>query len=228
MNEVFVIPPLLSVVCVLLGAGAFFAPHIWLIGKLRAADSAFAGQSLTRCTYGNVMAMFFSGVAVSQVLAVISGQGVLWFEMILMLALVFGAFALGRVGGLSGVNLVRAVPLYWLVRNVAVLAFALAGFALFQLLLSVFGFARDTLQLGVAPVREATFVSGGVLIATLYKLYMNVRHWDVVAVHNGFSRLIWPLVLGLFFWMLPLLLNEIAHSAEFHEMLNRTPPLQRA
>jgi len=93
---------------------------------------------------------------------------------------------------------------------------------------SIFTFVQISLDLAVVPVREATFLSGGLWIGLLYKLHLSTQRWASEYVGAGFSGLIWPLALGLFFWMLPLLLNELVHSEDFQEMLHRTPSLQRA
>ena len=215
MSEEFASPALLSILCVLMGAAVFFAPHVWLLERLR--NSAVQSVSLGRAVMGAAMAALFTAALFSQIYALIDGHGVLWPEVFVLAALAIGSFILGRLRGMGLSRLFVKVPLAWFVINLKVFVFMLATAVIIGLFTAV-----------NIPVRESVFVTGAVWIAALYKLHVSVQRQNSGKEKEAFHRLLWPLVLGLLFWMLPLLLNELIHSEGFPEMLHRSPPLQRA
>ena len=227
MGDAFASPPLLNFLCVLVGAGLLFSPHIWLISKLRGAGNALSEQSLARCGYGNAMAVFFTAVMISFSYALVGEQGVLWFEAALLLTLIAGGYGLALAGGRGAQAALQETPFIWLVRNAYVFGFMLASFALIQVLLSLFSFMHAALFPSIVPIRETILFAGALWIGALYYLHLRALGW-CKSYDAAFHKLLWPIVLGLFFFMLPLLINEIAHSEDFHEMLNRAPRLQRA
>jgi len=138
--------------------------------------------------------------------------------------LFMGAVISGRIRREEFSRLFIKVPLEWFVINLKVFGFMLVTAAIIGLFAAVNAFFDVVL----IPVRESVFITGAIWIAVLYRLHVSVQRQNSGEEKEAFHRLLWPFVLGLFFWMLPLLLNELARSEEFYEMFHRAPSLQRA
>lgn len=226
IEESFNLPPLFILICMGLGLAVFFAPHVWLLRLIRAGDQIL--PSLGQQAFAMAMSVFFTVAVLSLLWVQFEGQGSSVIEIFVIVALYGGAHIQAHCAGTEPLRIPLKIIWGWFSKNLQVMLMALAGFALIQGLLLVFAFAN--IQSGdilFAPVREATFFTGVFWIGMLYFLYKLAQKRGVLPEGTVFHRLLWPLVLGLFLIMLPLLVQEVATSDSFRVMMDAPRPLQK-
>jgi len=212
MDDVFVTPPLLTVLCVLIGSASFFAPYLWVF---RVVKRGRVDVSLSFVVAVHITSVVLSVSVLSFLHGLYSGVW-LWFEAGVVLCFVLGCLIYRCVKGDFGLRSLLRMVRAWLVVNFCVLGCLIVSLMIMALLFSVFDWLN--VQAGVLflnPLRDATLVTGVVLIAALFAVFSYIcRH---ISIEFSFHHVLWPLVLGLFFLMGPLLIQNIMNSEEFRK-----------
>jgi len=222
MIESFSSPPLFNILCVCLGAGVFFSPHIWLIKKIRSKVSY--DDPLGTGVFKTAMATLFGVTLLSFLNGFSVGAGVLWPEFVLLCVLLIGALVYHAIRGSDLRTAPQKLGVFLFFTILKVLGFMFVAWIAIQSLMLLFLWLNTVLPLAVfQPVREATFLIGALWIGLLYWLYKR----KAAAVELKFHYLFWPLVLGLLILMLPMLLQNFVNSEDFQDSLKRPPSLQK-
>lgn len=221
----FNIPPMLIMLCAAMGAAAFFAPHLWLWQRVRGQRGEFLGFRV----FALMMGALFSVSLFSLIRGFYDGLGVLPLEAFVVFALSAGAFVyLGAQGYGPGVCILRAAR-GWLMMNMQLAVLMLVTIVLVQAVMVGLFFLNARLETAVFnPVREAAFTGGVFWLVALYGLFRAVRAADQPDPAFKFHHVLWPLALGLFLLMIPMLVQHLAVSEKFYDMMHRPPRLQKA
>ena len=226
IEEGFSVPPLFILMSMGLGAAVFFSPHIWVLSSLR--SKLKPETALGRHTFAMAMSVFFTVALFSVVRVHYSGEGRYVLEAFVLFALYGGAHVLAYFQGIEQKKIPIKVVSAWFGRNLSVMLFSLAGFVVIQVFVLAFAFVNmQTGQILLNPVREATFVSGVLWIGLLFWMFERANRRGVIPENVKFHNILWPLVVGLFLMMLPLLVQEVATSEKFHEMMEAPARLHK-
>lgn len=79
------------------------------------------------------------------------------------------------------------------------------------------------------PVRDAVMVSGALWLFPFIYWYQKAEKKEASQKpgHYKFHHILWPIVVGLFFFILPLFIEKMVTSEKYHDMLDAKPPLER-
>ena len=222
MGEPFISPPLLNVLCMCLGAAIFFAPYIWLwrILKNPDRDNGALGYSVFKMA----VAALFSVTVLSFLNGLSIGAGLLWPEIVLSCFLMTGAFIHYRIRGLPLSSAPKKLAMFLLRTILAVLGLMIITAFVVQTLMLGFVILNVNLNLTFfQPVRDATFITGALWIGGLY--WICGRQEGAASLR--FHQLLWPLALGLFILMIPMLVQNFVNSEEFQNSRHKPPPLHK-
>lgn len=226
IEEGFLVPPLFILMSMGLGVAVFFAPHTWVLSFLRSKQNSeiMLGQH----TFSMAMSVFFTVALFSVIRVRYGGEGSYALEAFVLFALYGGAHIQAYFQGIEQKKIPVRIASAWFSRNLKVMLFSLAGFIVIQVFVLLFAFVNmQSGQILLNPVREATFVSGVFWIGLLFLMFERASRKGVIPEGVKFHNVLWPLVVGLFLMMLPLLVQEIATSEKFREMMEAPARLHK-
>lgn len=92
--------------------------------------------------------------------------------------------------------------------------------------------AAPFLQGALDPNRDAVMVVGLLWLFPFIHWYQKSQKpgiYDQIKApeHYKFYMLLWPIVIGLLFFIMPLFAQKLVTSDKFQDMLNAKPPLER-
>ncbi|MFP4313812.1 MAG: hypothetical protein ACLFR0_05740 [Alphaproteobacteria bacterium] len=238
----FQIPPVILVLCYALGTAVFIGLAQWSRERalyFRASQSkwAFISAWMVR---GFIAVIFFS----------VSVQGGLWEGYIphpenpslvaeLVLLIVITVLYLGiqtrRKGmkdafyetGLEVPRVLAFMALFVLIWAASSLLFLV----LFNLHTGLV-FALPALEGILEPMRDIVLVIGMIWLLPYMYWYQRSRqlyredHQTPPKLYK-FHTLLWPIVIGLVFFIMPLFFEQVARAGKLQEMMNTKPPLER-
>ena len=215
----FITPPLFSVLCVALGAAVLTSPYLWFYRCGR--NKAVLEQSFGVFVFGCMMSVLFSVALYSFLNGLVMHSGLLWPELCCMLLLALGAFVYFRVQGMVFQEIPVRVLRLWFLSNLQVAGLGAAVFVFgLSLILAV------SFVFSYAAVGEVTFLVGVLLIGGLYMLHARLRRL-YPDQRLKFHQILWPLALGIFLLMVPMLVQNFVNSEKFQQSLHAPPRLQR-
>lgn len=238
LEDTFKIPFIFVILCYALGTGVFIGTGQWarLIAK-----GGYDGQNVWRFIGGWMVRGW-----VWVILFALSIQFGLWPEykpenpsytaeliILAIVVVIFTAFQLKKG------NLLRAYKaeiikhgiysaLAILIWGLTIGIFFLINASSYWLTLNV-PFFEGVLD----PSRDAAMVIGLLWLLPFIQWYQKgkiAQNWHDNAKapqHYKFYMLLWPIIIGLFFFILPLFAQKVITSEKFQEALNAKPPLER-
>lgn len=226
----FYIPPLFQILCFFIGSAALLVPFLWL-WHVRTSEEGGELKTLGQLAYTTMMRAFFLVVLFSLVRGLVVTE-----DVVLLPEIVFSVLMiLGFVGHLYLQKRADfSIPFLWTaslyeIRRQLMLVLVILMIEILSFL-TVFILVYGVMLLpgiGVNPLELAIFMVGVFWLGGLYLFFSKVQKLCPERFPEYFSyyKLLWPIVVGLLFFMLPLLLYDIAHSEKAREQLMRPPPL---
>lgn len=224
----FNIPPLFSILCILLGSALLVSPYLWLYGII---DSGRYSVSLGYAVLRNVLRILFLSLCFTLFYSYTQLNSISGNVIEIAALVCFAAAFFMRAKGKEKMTLALMWPK--LEKEAVEQLFLLIYIVFFWTLAagSIYTVNSFYALLGAAmAIQMMVGLAGGVGLVVLFILQRKAAAAlpEEDKRRCAYHDIIWPVALGLLMLIVPLLMYQFAYDPEFYEKLHPPPTLSRA